>query len=137
MYEKALRIRYERESGLWRPILWHLALRRHADAMIELADWISDGDSLRRFGKPADPFSAAGLYRRAWKSGNERAAANIAASNFNRNNLADYRRWLRHAADAGSRESAAELRAFETRLPHGAARKIRRLRPMQMRDRQA
>jgi len=135
LFEKALRIRHERKIGVWRPIVWHLALRHYPDAMIEMADWLSEGDDLGAFGRAADPFSPAGLYRRAWASGNARAAANAAVSSFNRNDLLNYRSWLRHAANAGGTEAMAELRSFETRLWHGAARKIRRLRPYQKRDR--
>jgi len=61
LYLKALRIKYRQLPGLWVPIMWHLALRRHTDAMIDLADWFLEGDSSRAFGFPRDGFSAAGL----------------------------------------------------------------------------
>jgi hypothetical protein len=101
--------------------------------MIELADWFSDGDSSQAFGSPADAFSAAGLYRRAYRRGDARAARNVAVSCFNRNDMIGYRQWLRRAAK-GDAESGRELRYFETRLWHAAARKVGRLRPSQKRD---
>jgi TPR repeat protein len=134
LYEKGLRIRERRSVGLWMPIMWHLAVRGHPDAMIELASWFSRDGSLKAFGSPDDGFSAAGLYRRAYRKGEARAAQHVAMSCFNRNDLAGYRRWLRLAARAGDEEAAHQLRCFETRLPHGAARKIGRGRPDQKRD---
>jgi hypothetical protein len=134
LYLKGLAVRYERNVGLWLPTMWHLALRGHTGAMIELADWFSDDDSAKAFGKPADSFSAAGLYFRAYRKGDARAAANAAMSCFNRNDMIGYRRWLRLAATAGDTEAGTQLRSFETRLWHTAARKIGRLRPSQRRD---
>ena len=134
LYLKALAVRYERQVGLWRPIMWHLALRGHTGAMIELADWFADGDGTSSVGKPADSFGAAGLYRRAYLKGDARAARNAAMCCFNRNDMTGYREWLRRAAKAGDADSSKELRKFETRLWHGAARKIGRLRPFHKRD---
>jgi TPR repeat protein len=134
LYLKGLAIRYERAVGLWMPIMWHLALRGHAGAMVELADWFSGDVSVKAFGSPADAFSAAGLYRRAYQKGDARAASNVAMSHFNRNDMAGYRQWLRRAAKAGDTEAGKQLRCFETRLWHSAARKIGRLRPEQKRD---
>jgi TPR repeat protein len=134
LYLKGLAIRYERSVGLWMPIMWHLALRGHAGAMVELADWFSDDASVKVFGTPADAFSAASLYRRAYQKGDARAANNAAMSHFNRNDMAGYRQWLRRAAKAGDTEAGKQLRSFETRLWHSAARKIGRLRPEQKRD---
>lgn len=134
LYLKGLGIRYERQRGPWMPIMWHLALRRHTGAMIELADWFSAGDSLQSFGPAADGFSAAGLYRRAYRAGDARAASNAAMSCFNRRDMVGYRNWLRRAARAGDTDAATQLRSFETRLWHGAARKIGRARPKQKRD---
>ena len=114
--------------------MWHLALRGHTGAMIELADWFSDDNSAGSFGTPADAFSAAGLYRRAYRKGDARAANNAAMSFFNRNDMGGYRRWLRRAAKAGDLAAGKQLRHFETRLWHAAARKIGRLRPEQKRD---
>ncbi|MDH7971166.1 hypothetical protein QH494_03140 [Sphingomonas sp. AR_OL41] len=102
--------------------------------MVELADWLSEGNSLAAFGKAADPFSAAGLYDRAFKAGDNRAALNAAASCFNRNDMAGYRKWLTRASGAGDTQAATELGFFETRLWHEAARKVRRLRPKMKRD---
>lgn len=134
LYLKGLAIRYERHIGLWMPMMWHLALRGHTGAMIELADWFSDDNSAKTFGTPADAFSAAGLYHRAFRKGEARAAHNAAMSCFNRNDMTGYRRWLRRAASGGDAAAATQLRHFETRLWHAAARKIGRLRPEQKRD---
>ena len=134
LYLKALAIRYKRLAGLWVPIIWHLALRGHAGAMIELADWYSRDDSAESVGTPAHAFSAAGLYRRAFRNGDARAAANFAMSCFNRNDMIGYRHWLRRAAQTGDADAAKQLARFETRLWHSAARTIRRLRPEQKRD---
>jgi len=134
LYLKALRIKDRQLPGLWVPIIWHLALRGHTDAMIDLADWFAERDSLQSFGVPRDGFSAAGLYLRAYRNGDARAARNAAISSFNRNDLAGYRTWLRRAAKAGDQMSGKELRYFETRLWHSDARKVRRHRPEQRRD---
>ena len=134
LYLKGLAIRYERSVGVWMPIMWHLAMRGHTGAMIELADWFSADNSAKAFGKAADTFNAAGLYRRAYRKGNARAANNAAMSCFNRNDMIGYRHWLRRAAQAGDAEAGKQLRYFETRLWHSAARKIGRLRPEQRRD---
>lgn len=134
LYANGLRIRHQHAVGLWLPIMRHLAMRGHVDAMIELADWYSEGDATQAFGKPADSFAAAGLYRRAWRKGDARAALNAATSCFNRNDMIGYRSWLHKAANAGAAEATRALRAFETRLWHSAARKIRRMRPRHKRD---
>lgn len=134
LYLRALAIRYERAKGLWMPIMWHLALRGYTRAMNELADYFDDNSSHGALGKLADPFSTSGLYRRAYRMGEGWAARNLALCYFNRNDMSGYRRWLQMAAKAGDEESAIELRHFETRLPHGAARKVRRLRPKHQRD---
>ena len=134
LYLKGLAVRYERHVGKWMPIMWQLALRGHTGAMIELADWFSSDNGAKSFGKPSDAFSPAGLYYRAYRKGNARAANNAAMSCFNRNDMIGYRNWLRRAANAGDNDAAMQLRCFETRLWHGAARKVRRLRPRQKRD---
>jgi hypothetical protein len=137
LYTKALAIRYKRHVGLWLPITWKLALRGHTGAMLDLAGWLSDDNSAEAFGKPADSFCAAGLYRRAYRKGDALAAYaayNAAMSFFNRNNMTGYRHWLARAAQAGDAAAGAQLRYFETRLWHTAARKIGRLRPQQKRD---
>ncbi len=133
LYERGLRIRYERRVGLWVPVMWHLALRRHEGAMIELADWFARDESYASLGSFADGFSAAGLYRRAYKAGDARAAHNLAMSYFNLNRLSGYRNWLKRAAAAGDTDAANPARRFETRRWHNAARKIRRLRPISKR----
>jgi hypothetical protein len=134
LYLKGLAVRYERHTGLWMPIMWHLALNGHSGAMIELADWFSSDNSAKAFGTPAGTFSAAGLYYRAYRKGDARAANNAAMSCFNRGDMIGYRQWLRRASKAGDAEAGVQLRYFETRLCHSAARKIGRLRPEQKRD---
>ena len=134
LYLKGLGVRYDRDFGLWMPVMWHLALRGHTGAMIELADWFSTDSSTKSFGTPADPFSAAGLYYRAYRKGDARAANNAAMSCFNRNDMTGYRQWLRRAARAGDAKAGKQLGHFETRLWHSDARKVGRLRPHQQRD---
>ncbi len=134
LYLKALQIRYESGRGLWLPIMQHLALRGHPAAIREIADWRAGTNDEAPFGKPSDANCAAGLYRRAYKSGDAIAANSAALSCFNRNDMLGYRRWLHYAANAGDRDSAKQLRHFETRLPHGRAKMIGRLRPPQKRD---
>lgn len=114
--------------------MWHLALRGHADAMIDVAAWYSDDNDVKSLGTAADPFTPAGLYRRAFRKGSSRAAQHMAMATFNRNNLMGYRHWLRQGANAGDPEAAKELRYFETRLWHGAAHDIGRGRPEHKRD---
>lgn len=134
LYLKALAIRYERKPGRWLPIIWHLALRGYDAAMTDLADWYSADNSAAAFGKPADAFSPAGLYRRASRKSDNRAAMNASMSCFNRADLTGYRQWLRRAARAGDETAGKELRYFEIRLSHTAAGKIGRLRPHHKRD---
>lgn len=134
LYLKALGIRYERRTGKWLPIIWHLALRQHKGAMRELADWLSDDGVTGEFGSPSDAYSPSGLYRRSFKRGDTVAAANAAVSCFNRNDMIGYRRWLQAGAKSGDPDSRKQLHQFETRLPHKSAAKIRRLRPEQKRD---
>lgn len=135
IYENALLIQHGERIGAWLPKIWHLAARGHSDAMVELADWLSEDNSLASFGKMSDAFSPAGLYYRAYRKGNARAAYNAARSCFNRSDMGSYRLWLRRAAVAGDDEAKKELGNFETRLWHSAARKIGRARPQQKRDR--
>jgi hypothetical protein len=134
LYLKAVAVRFERHVGLWLPILRHLALRGHTGAMIDLADWFSDDDCDSAFGTPANAISNAGLYYRAYRKGDVRAAHNAAISCFNRNDMIGYRQWLKRAAVSGDTDAKKRLPYFETRLPHAAARKIGRLRPYQERD---
>jgi hypothetical protein len=134
LYLKGLAVRYERHVGLWMPIMWHLARRGHTGAMIELADWFAHDNCRQSFGTPADRFSAAGLYYRAYRKGDARAAYNAAMSCFNRNDMVAFRKWLRRAALTGDIDAVRGIRCFETRLCHAAARKIGRLRPYHKRD---
>jgi TPR repeat protein len=129
LYARAWAIKDRKANGFWLPILQHLALHGHQDAMVTLADWYAGDSSLGSCGTFMDGYSAAGLYRRAWKLGDGYAARNLAIDHFNRNDLIGYRHWLRKAANSGDPDSALELRHFETRLWHGDARRIRRLRP--------
>ena len=110
-------------------LLWHLALRRYPSAMTELSRRIGE-DGL----SAADAFSAAGLGYRALRQGDPLAAYNLAISCFNRRDLSGYRHWLRLAAKAGDADAGQQLRRFETRLPHGAARDIKRGRPRRPSD---
>jgi hypothetical protein len=128
LYHRSLLIRDGKANGLWLPIVWHLALRGHPPAMIDLAGWISDSkSSTLRSGW--DRFSPSSLQRRAFQSGDHRAAHNLAMMYFQRNSLGMYRQWLRKAASLGDEDSAVELASFAVRLPYTNARKIRRLRP--------
>lgn len=105
-------------------LLWHLALRRYPSALTELSRRIG------RDGMPAaDPFSGTGLNYRAFRLGDSAAAYNAAMSCFNTGDLRGYRLWLRRAAQRGDADAEKQLHRFETRLPHGAARAIRRGRP--------
>ncbi|WP_156681109.1 hypothetical protein [Sphingomonas profundi] len=128
LYDRASAILDGNAVGLGEPMLWHLALRRHTEAMLALSGRI------RPAGKPADPYSQIGLERRAFRLGNERAAQNLAMTHFNKRDLAGYRHWLRRAARAGDEEAALEVRRFETRLPHAAAGDIGRRRPYRRSD---
>jgi hypothetical protein len=134
LYRRALSIREENGHGFWVPIMRHLALRGHAEAMVDLADWSSGENGCENLGVASDAFSAAGLYRRAFRKGAARAARNMAMGCFNGNDLPGYRRWMRRAGEAGDLESVLEAKRFETRLGHGAARRIGRHRPWHERD---
>ena len=80
-------------------------------------------------GRMADPFSSRGLAYRAFRLGHAPAAYNLAMSYFNARDLQEYRRWIRRAADLGDADATEQLKRFEVRMPHGAARNIRRVRP--------
>ncbi|HEX8214802.1 MAG TPA: hypothetical protein VF582_04945 [Allosphingosinicella sp.] len=132
LYLRALEIRYGNKPGLWLPKILALAVRGHSDAMIELADWLSEGpDKIR---SPTDRSSAAGLYFRAYRKGNARAAHSFAMDFFNAGDLKGYRGWLRRAANAGDQSAGLQLARFETRLPHANAARSRRLRPEHRRE---
>jgi len=110
------------------PILWHLALGHHAGIMVTLASTFPVP------GRLADGFSQAGLCYRAWRLGNPYGAQHLAMHAFNTYNMRGYRTWLRRAANAGDKDSARELKRFETRLPHANARSVRRRRPYRKSD---
>jgi len=129
LYERATAILDGKGNGYGEPILWHLVLRRHPAAMIDVANRLSFSNLLSDLGRTADPWSAAGMYYRAYRMGEHRAAQHLAMGCFNRRDLAGYRRWLRRAANAGDGDALAELRRFELRLPHKAAGDIGRRRP--------
>jgi hypothetical protein len=127
LYDRAIEILDGRHRGLGEPILWHLALRRHADAMLALATRVSDG-------KASDSVSRSGLERRAFRLGSARAAQHAAMSCFNRGDIAGYRSWLCRGDRSGDLEAIMELRRFEIRLPHAAAGRIGRIRPYRATD---
>lgn len=132
LYRRLFDIREQHAIGLWLPIARHLALRQHPEAMVVLANWLTDAGAA---GKPADGASPSGLLRRAHRAGDSVAAQNLAMDCFNRGDLQGYRHWLRRAARGGDTDAGRELRCFETRQPSGAARKIGRLRPLRRSER--
>lgn len=135
LYLKALGVRHEHKPGLWEPIIWHLALRHDSEAMIDLASSFCDtGKWPGKLGSQIDRFSAAGLYYRAFRLGNARAAQHLAIHYFNSRNMRGYRHWLRRGANLGDGYAANQAKHFETRMPHSTARRIRRLRPYHKRD---
>ena len=109
---------------MWTPILWHLALRRDRGAIYELST------SYDFPGPIQDAFSQKGLAYRAYRMGDWMGANALAMDAFNRRDLTGYRYWLRRAANLGDPDCLAELRRFETRLPHKTAFAIRRGRPL-------
>ncbi len=123
LYLRALLIIDRRANGYFTPILQHLALRHHNDAMVQLANF---ADFLGKFW---DYGSANNLLYKAVRRGSWLAAQSLAMNSFNSNDLYRYRYWLRLAAKLGDTDSATELGKFETRLPHLNAVKIRRKRP--------
>jgi hypothetical protein len=116
------------ENGLYIPILRRLALAGHVDGMVTLANCLPDA------GKISEGFSRSGLLYRAFKRGSSTAAQNLAMDAFNRGYMQGYRLWLGRSARLGDKDSALELRRFETRLPHGDARAIGRRRPYRAYD---
>ena len=135
LYLKALRIRYDQKPGLCVSILWHLAFQRDSEAMIDLACWVCDNSKWPgELGSRQDAFSPAGLYYRAFRMRNARAAQHLAMQCFNRNDLRGYRYWLRQGAKLGDGYASNQLSHFETRMPHATARRIGRLRPYHKRD---
>jgi hypothetical protein len=134
LYGEALEIQEGRRRGWWVPRMQYLAFRGYDYAMTELARWYSDSNDLADLGSARDPFSAAGLYRRAYRQGSTQAAQHMAMGCFNRGDMAGYRHWLAQGAKAGDEEAREQRRNFETRLWHSNARKVGRLRPTQKRD---
>jgi len=107
----------------------HLALRGDPDAATELERLSLDRRSASR------ALSSAALARNAAVRGHwPTAAYNIAIQRFNNRDLQGYRTWLRRAVRNGYDDAQVQLRHFETRLPHGAARDIRRGRPRRSYD---
>jgi len=134
LYVRALEIEEGRANGLAIPIFFHLTLRRHVPSMLRLASYRAF-ERGRSWGKPAIAHSPIGLCYRAYRRGEVALAAqNLAMDYFNCRDLARYRHWLRRAANAGDRDSAIQLRHFETRLPHATARDIGRQRPYRRYD---
>ena len=115
--------------GFGEPVLWHLALRRHAPAMLALANRYTQMGSRSELGRMSDPFSPVGMTYRAYRQGEPNAAQNMAMSLFNVGDIARYRHWMHKAARAGDVNAAEDLQRFETRQPHNLARRLRRLRP--------
>lgn len=134
LYARAMSIRDRKANGLWLPIIMHLAMRRHPDAMVVLASWFEDTGPIV---PNTDPFGSHNLLRRAWRMGNVHAAQNMAMTYFNENNLAKFRLWARRAAELGDGSCATYVKRFETRLPHANAGRIGRKRPWARRDDQA
>ncbi|WP_116090672.1 hypothetical protein [Sphingomonas crusticola] len=133
LYARAIDILDGLKPGFGLPILRHLALRRFSVAMTVLADR-SAGEDGNELGLASRVGSAAWMYRRAYRMGHARAAYNLAISHFNGNDLQGYRHWLFRAAKAGDERAQIELQHFQTRMEHGAARKIGRHRPWQKLD---
>jgi hypothetical protein len=135
LYVRACAILDGLANGFGEPILWHLALRCYTPAMVMLANRLSGAETRAGLGRPGDGFSAAGMYYRAWRSGDHLGALNLAITCFNMGDLQGYRHWLRRAGRGGDAEAAAEARRFETRLPHGMARLAGRGRPYRRTER--
>ena len=122
LWKRYWSIKDEHGCGLYEPILWHLALGGDFGAMVTLAD------TFPITGRIADRFSRTGLYYRAHKGGYEYAAQHLAMDAFNKGDLASYRHWLRRAGRFDP-DNLRQLKRFETRLPHRAAREHGRGRP--------
>jgi hypothetical protein len=129
LYARACDILEGRALGYGEPILWRLALRRYGPAMLMLANRASPSGTRSELGRQRDAFSPMGLAYRAYRLGEPNAAQNMAVSLFNIGDMRGYRLWMRRSAQAGNSSAATEVRRFEIRLPHGLARRLRRLRP--------
>ncbi len=137
LYHRAMDIQDGKANGLWVPILRHLMLRGHSDAMIALAHWYTDDNNPRDLDEIGGPYTAANLYYRVWRRGGPagaRAAHSLAMSYFNRGDIGRYRYWLRRGARLGDYSCRIYEKHFETRLPHATARRIGRHRPEGKRD---
>lgn len=130
LFTRADAIMQRRANGFAMPILEHLARRRHAPAMLELARWETKSGDPSALGRFSDARSPAALMRRAHLFGDITAAQNMAMTLFHAGDLAGYRHWLGKAARAGDTEAGAELRRFELRQPYPLARQVGRIRPI-------
>ncbi|HET9512170.1 MAG TPA: hypothetical protein VFO80_13560, partial [Sphingomonas sp.] len=119
IYRRAMAIYEGRANGFWLPMIRRLAHAHMPEALTLLADH-------EHRSRRSEMLRA---YRLAWRLGSSTGAYNRAIDAFNRRHLAQYRLWLRRAANAGDREAADAYRRFETRLPHADARVIGRHRP--------
>ncbi len=137
LFTRADAIMERRANGFAIPVYEHLALRRYAPAMLELARWDTRSGDPRAIGRLSDTRSPAALMRRAHRLGDVTAAQNLALTLFHAGDLAGYRHWLRKAARAGDAEALTELRRFEARLPWPLARRIGRIRPLRRSERRA
>ena len=130
LFARAEAIIERRANGFAAPILEHLALRRYAPAMLELARRVTASGDPAAIGRISDPCSPAALMSLAHRIGNATAAQNMAMTLFHAGDLAGYRRWLRKASRAGDTDAGAELRRFELRQPYPLARRVGRMRPL-------
>jgi hypothetical protein len=138
LFDRAEAIMEGRANGYYMPILGHLARRGHARVMLALAGSFSKGNDPAALGAMSRAGTPAWLYRRVWHRGGDyapTAAQNLAMSLFNIGDLRGYRFWLRRAQLLGDNAAGLELDRFETRLPHGDARAIRRGRPYRRSER--
>ncbi len=124
LYSTAMLIREGKQNGPWLGMIEVAALRGHAWAMLEWASWLNDPDrgyvGNRR---------AWDLCRKALRKGQTMAGQHLAMNCFNQNNLVGYRYWLARAAAKGDEDCKADLKRFNTRLPHTTAFLIGRGRP--------
>lgn len=129
MWKRAQAILDGEANGFGEPILWHLALRGHGASMLTIANRQTSNGSRDELGRISNAYSPMGMMYRAWRRGVPNAAQNIAMSLFNVGDLSGYRHWIRRAARANETSTREEAGRFETRMPHGLARRLRRLRP--------
>lgn len=129
LFDRAEKILDGKANGFAIPILYTLAHRRYAPAMLSLAARMTEEGTRAELGRPNDPNSPIGLMLRAYRQGETNAAQNLALSLFYVGDLAGYRHWLRRAARRGDDDAAQELGRFELRQPWPLARKINRKRP--------